>query len=579
MNYNTFYKKYENIILSSLTIALFGLFITVKYDLIYELNDDTVIRNLLSGTYTGTPTAMNNQMMFALSLIISLFYRIIPSVQWFDIFLIVCQYVCIWIVLKRLMEYCEKTVGKIVLSAVYMMFLFTFLLNHFVLATYTVTSGMLAVTAIFLFVTEKNNEKLFRKSIVSIVFAVLAFCIRSEMLLMLLPFICVAGVYRWAREEKIFAKENFVKYLSIFGTLMVLIGAVMATDKAAYSSDDWKDFRSFFDARTTVYDYTGIPLYVENEDFYKKNDIDLEQFLLLRSYNFGLDGSIDLEMMDSIADYAKKTGVDLREKVNIALGAYRIQITDKVGTSYHTLALFGYIILLSCINRNNKFRIIIFTGLIFFVRSIIWLYIWGQGRVIDRITHPLYWAEFALVLAIASSEIYDSYGKNVDLRKFIVSLCIIIICSISINQETELFNQVYAREFKETLQHESVQKYCLENSTNFYFASTYSIGVLPEKVFDGCSEPLNMEMLGGWITKSPAHSKKMSIKGIDNIDKALLEKDNIYIIQHNDYISYDTEYPFQWLTGYYAGKGYDVEVIKTDTIIDNIEVYKVEKLN
>ena len=63
------------------------------------------------------------------------------------------------------------------------------------------------------------------------------------------------------------------------------------------------------------------------------------------------------------------------------------------------------------------------------------------------------------------------------------------------------------------------------------------------------------------------------------IDTDILDKENVYIVQHSGYVSFYTEYPFQWLTGYYAGKGYDVEVIKTDTIIDNIEVYKVEKLN
>ena len=578
MNYNTFYKKYENIILSSLTIALFGLFITVKYDLIYELNDDTVIRNLLSGTYTGTPTAMNNQMMFALSLIISLFYRIIPSVQWFDIFLIVCQYVCIWIVLKRLMEYCEKTVGKIVLSAVYLMFLFTFLLNHFVLATYTVTSGMLAVTAIFLFVTEKNNEKLFRKSIVSIVFAVLAFCIRSEMLLMLLPFICVAGVYRWAREEKIFTKENFVKYLSIFGTLMVLIGAVMATDKAAYSSDEWKDFRSFFDARTTVYDYTGIPLYDENRDFYDSNNISKEQYLLLECYDYALDENINTEMMNTIADYAQQSGDGLGDKVYKAVIAYKNQILNGFGKQYHTIIVIGYIVLALALSRNNILRILLLAAAAFFTRSVVWLYLHGQGRTPERITHPLYWAEVALLVAV-----YIVERKNIKINckkvNGAVLLMIAAVCAVFFTQEYSTLGNRYNELYEKAQKYEAVHSYCIENSDNFYFTPIFSMAIYPEMVFDGSQEPTNYDLLGGWLVKSPSHKEKMNNNGINTIDTDILDKENVYIVQHSGYVSFYTEYPFQWLTGYYAGKGYDVEVIKTDTIIDNIEVYKVEKLN
>ena len=578
MKSKTFYKKYENILLTSLAVVIFAVFIYTKYDLIYELNDDTVIRNLLSGTYTGIPTAMNNQMMFALSAVISGLYKIIPAIQWFDIFLIICQYSCVWIVLKRMMEYCKITSEKIILVIVYLAFLFTFFLNHFVLLTYTVTSGILAVTAIFLFITEKNNENLLIKSIPSIVCAVLAFCIRSELLLMLFPFICVAGVYRWSREEKIFTTDNLKKYLGVFGVLIVLIAVVFITDTMAYSSEEWKDFRSFFDARTTVYDYTDIPLYKDNEEFYVKEDITYEQFLLLRSYNFGIDEEIDSKVMNLIADYAEKTGVDLKEKINIALGAYRIQITDKIGTSYHTLVLFGYIILLLSINRDNKFKIIITGIFIFFIRSIIWLYLWGQGRVISRITHPLYWGEFVLLLAIYFYE-YKQHGNNEKIKNYIVLCCVMTICFIGFDKEIESFNRAYNREIEETQLHEYVQKYCLENNDNFYFASTYSIGVFPEKVFDGCSEPSNLEILGGWITKSPSHVEKMHLFGINSIDEALLEKDNVYIIQHNDYVSYDTEYPFQWLTSYYKGKGYNVEVIKTDVIVDNIEVYKVEKVN
>ena len=96
---------------------------------------------------------------------------------------------------------------------------------------------------------------------------------RSELCLMLIPFICLAGVYCWSTEKTVFTTDNLKKYFGIFGVLIGCIGVVLFTDKLAYSSEEWQNFRTLFDARTTVYDYTDIPLYHLNEDFYNEEDI------------------------------------------------------------------------------------------------------------------------------------------------------------------------------------------------------------------------------------------------------------------------------------------------------------------
>ena len=141
------------------------------------------------------------------------------------------------------------------------------------------------------------------------------------------------------------------------------------------------------------------------------------------------------------------------------------------------------------------------------------------------------------------------------------------------------FEEKYETAAAKAYYNEAVQKYCLENPDSLYLVPVYSIGVLTEKVFDGCEEPGNMELLGGWLVNSPMYCQKLKNYDIVQIDDALIGRDNVYIIQHSDYISYDTTEPFQWLTGYYKSKGCDVNVIKTDTVVENIEVYKIEKIN
>ena len=578
MKLNTFYKKYENLILSVSAILILAAVVVLRYDLIYELNDDTVIRNLLSGSYTGNPTAMNNQMMYAFSAVLSVFYKIIPSVQWFEVFFILCQYMCIWMILYRMLEYCNKTTGKIVTTVAYLTFVFTFLFNHIVLSTYTVTSGMLAVAAVFLFVTEKDNDKLYIKSLPSILLSVLAFCIRSELLIMLLPFVCMAGVYRWSKEKVIFSADNFKKYFGIFGTLIVLIAVVFVSDNVAYSSAEWQDFRSFFDARTTVYDYTYIPSYEDNTEFYNSHNISREQYLLLESYDYVLDESINSEMMNDIAEYAQAIGAGIGDKLYKGVMDYKNQIIGNIGTAYHTLALVGYIVVFMAVNRNNKIRVLLLAAMAFAGRSVIWVYLHGQGRTPDRITHPLYWCEFGLLVAVFIVE-NSGLEKANRIKNIIGLLLIASVCSLFFVPEYTRLNNRYNNLYEKAQTYETVHKYCLDNGDNFYFTPIFSMAVYPEMVFDGSEEPENFDIMGGWFVKSPSHREKMEKHGITAVDKALLDNDNVYIIQHRGYVSAYTEYPFQWLESYYSTKGYNVEVVKTDTIVDDIEVYKIELIN
>lgn len=576
MNFRTFCKKYSSVIIALFIVTTLYLVIGFRYDMHYELNDDTMMRNILSGSYTGHASPRCYFMLYPLGILLSLLYRVIPFVQWYDVFLITCQFVCLFLVLVRLMKICRGQKEKIITVFLWVFIVIIYLLNYLVFVTFTVTGGLMAATAVFLFVTEEDRENLFRKSVPSIILIAVAFCIRYMVIPMMLPFICIGGIYQWSKEKEILSKDNIKKYFGIFGTIVISLAFLFIADKIAYSSNEWKMFKEFCEDRANVYDYQYVPLYEDNKDFYNKNNISYEQYLLLRSYDFGLDEDIDAEVMSALLDYSNKTGPDLKEKFNIALGAYRIQITDKIGTPYHTLILVGYILLMLSINRRNWIKIIVLEVMILISRSIIWLYLLGQGRVVSRVIHPLYWAEFILLAAISLTEV--SYA-NKNYKKYILYICTAVLCAVTFTSSFTSFNTKYESLQSKALQHEAVQSYCLENEDNFYLVPVYSIGVLPEKVFDGNKEPENMELLGGWLVKSPVYRQKLSNYDIDRIDDALIYKDNVYIIQHNDYVSYDTEYPFQWLTSYYKGKGYNVEVIKTDVIVDNIEVHKVEKVN
>ena len=48
-----FYKKYENCIVALAWLLLLLLFVGIRYDYYYDLNDDVTIKDLMAGVYTG----------------------------------------------------------------------------------------------------------------------------------------------------------------------------------------------------------------------------------------------------------------------------------------------------------------------------------------------------------------------------------------------------------------------------------------------------------------------------------------------------------------------------------------------
>lgn len=109
MDFKGFYKKNENFILASALISALVLFVGIRYDYYYDLNDDVLIKDLMAGVYTGEPEGHNIQVLYPLSLALSLGYRVLPGMPVYGFFLCLCQYGCLWLIVKRSLFVCKGT--------------------------------------------------------------------------------------------------------------------------------------------------------------------------------------------------------------------------------------------------------------------------------------------------------------------------------------------------------------------------------------------------------------------------------------------------------------------------------------
>ena len=115
-----------SLVLTLAIILLAGLF----GDYYFDLNDDVLMKDILSGAYTGTPAGHNIQMLYPISLFISLLYRIGVNIDWYGIFLCACQYFCFGVLIyESVLRVCGLG-KKVVVAALEVLAILGFFLPH-----------------------------------------------------------------------------------------------------------------------------------------------------------------------------------------------------------------------------------------------------------------------------------------------------------------------------------------------------------------------------------------------------------------------------------------------------------------
>ncbi len=583
MDFKKQFKQWENWILALLAVLVLGTIIGVCFDYYYDLNDDVLMKDILAGVYTGIPEGHNIQMLWPISAFISLLYRLAGKLPWYGMFLCFCHFGCIFLFIKRAVSLCGRIPGKLAVTLAICCFFGSFFLEHLIYAQYTVTCTLLGATAAFLFYTgdsEKRPAEYIKGNALSIVLVWVAYLIRSEMLLLVLPMICAAGMAKWGSEKKIFTKENACKYFGVIGLILLGIIAGEGIHRIAYGSESWRTFTEFFDNRTELYDFQKPPAYEGNESFYESIGLTEKERILLDNYNFGIDEEIDEKMMGKIAAYAgelRSERTDLAENMAEKLRAYLYRSLRPKGVPgsdypWNYLIILGYLMVLFTALIQKDRRVLWKLPLLFFVRSALWMYIlWGERDPV-RITHSLYLMEAAILAAMAFAQwkqMESSKGKDILGLLFVAGMfCFVLTtfpASFSYVQEQQIQREEANAPYQELYEWMSKE----ENAENFYFIDVYSSVSYSEKMFENVDNSLdNYDIIGGWACKSPLWKKKLAAFGIVDVEQALREREDVFFVRK---ISED----MGWLGAYYEEHKAPVKTRLIETIAGEFEIYAV----
>lgn len=594
-------KKIDTLIALLGTIAA-GVFIAFFFDYYYDMNDDVVMKDILSGAFSGTPSGYNIQMLFPLSYVISLFYRVNSTIPWYGLFLCGCNVLCVFLISKRMIEVTHKYWKKLLFFAGYFFLIITLYLWDLVFVQYTVTCAMMMATAAYWFYTTDytmDATRFLKQNIISIVLVLTAFCLRSEMALLLSPMICAVGIFRWidavraadasekvidgkknTKFNRIFAQENRIKYLSLI--LIVAIGMflMLLIDKMAYNGKDWRDFISLFHSRTEIYDFLGIPEYEGNKEIYETVGLSREQQVLLENYNYIVDNSINTEMLDRMETVLSDGG---KTFFTISLGdgirSYLYRMTHKVDAPYIYYVWLGYFIMLISSVMLKKRSYLWKLPFLFLVRSALWMYLIMRNRLPDRITHGMYAMELLILMAMILSEIkcFKSSDKAL-YRRFWPITVLSVSTIVGIGASTQMLHSVYEEQVRRGVQNSEwieLQNYCMENPQNLYLLDVYSTVAYSEKMFEDVDNSFkNYNLAGGWICKSPLEAEKLAQFGVTDVEHDLVNYSNIFFVAYS-------EKEVDWLSTFYESKGIHVH-LKLEGCIqpytnNNFTVYSIRK--
>lgn len=571
-------KTHLNSVLSFVMVVCLFLTAGIFFDFYYDLNDDVLLKDIVSGSYSGRPDAHSIQMLYPVSFCISLLYRIIPVLPWQGLFLCGCHGICFYLIAKRSLSFTENIRNKIFLLLTEGTLILTLFLWELVIVQYTITAALLAGCACFLVFTSGKKDDVFsflREQTIPILLVFLAFNIRSEMLLLMSPFIAFTGILKWSEEKEAFKAENIKKYLGLVGAVLLGMGLYIVLDTIAYSGEDWKAFRDFFDARTQVYDYTWYPSYDEAADFYREIGVTPAQVKLIDNYNFGLDEAIDADTLWNIADYAEKAGVKdpFIVRLKEALTDYKWRTFHEQDSPYNffVLAAYGMLVALAVVFRDKS--VIWKLPLMVVFRTIPWMYVIQAKRVPARISHPLYYIELIILCAWMFS--YNRKCKERLWRACACCAVLLFVCAcirLPLSWQNVKTEMVRRESVNAVIQ--EFDAYAEANPDNYYYIDVYSSVDFSEKMFaDVDNTQKNYDILGGWADRSPLQKQSTRNYHVDALSRAEL------LLQDNFYFVCEPKTDIEFLEEFYGGHGMIISITETDRLETEekaLSIYKLE---
>ena len=534
-------------VLPLLTVLIAGVLISIAYDFSFSSNDDSLLRAIASGVYTGKPESHLIYIMFPLGCVFKGLYSILPSVEWYGIFMVGMHFLCWYLLVKRVVSCFEAIWERIFANVATLLLIVTVDLKYMLMHQYTVLAGVIVATAILWIATASivsaHGEKSAKDGIVPLVLLIVSLWLRKEVLLMGLPLVCIAILVKGFKNIK-----KTLVYALIFA---VVFAASFVTEKFAYSSREWKDFKAFNEARTEAYDYNKFPEYETYKDMYEKLEIPESEYTIL---TWGLDVSLakhaTTESLKSITGCYDDIIKDWQQYYSVPKKIIKDTVTGIFRNDVQPIGiLMGVMIIIAIILSwvSKDYRLLIACLGAYAYRVVFTAYLIYKGRFLERVSYGLMLMILLVAVSVLAGFLSD---RRISLKgRHVAVICAFVITAVATVLTLQKTLEASKKLSKDSEKIEILYDYCNSRPEDDFLVNTYSVATFTEKVFLKEKRPANYIVMGEWTAKSPLEEKRLERAGVTDYETAALTGENTYILtnseiplsRYNDYFKADVQ--------------------------------------
>lgn len=599
-----------------------------QYGFWLAYNDDVTISAVLSGVYSGSPDIHCIYMSPILSGLFVVLYRLIPAVPWHGLFLAGSQFWSLWLCCRCICKKAGRTWLRIAGSVSFACLFYALLIYWLVFSQYTMTAGILAETAVFLVLLDRqepDGKPEWKSMVLPAVLFTLSILVRNNVGLLHLPFLGVVCAYKvlWTGDRKpgrtetglllaaavfliwgaAFSQEYIIELWVVCFVLLgcwaivwlvkcfrkqaklilkygaffaVMTGIAIGSRKLTgmiYATDTWIEYSTFNVYRTDIYDFYGLPDYGENTELYESLGLTQEDYFSLLLYDYVFSDNINAYVMQTLSEYAQPERESVLDDIRETLLTVVNRIRDDSEEPDDDLILLVLAAaILICVLAGDM-EAVLQLPFLYFGYILCWFYLYWVGRVATHVYHGISFAVILILVGICLLKI-----EKISQSSYREVLCGGLIASgavslwLNLSQSVLAFEESYDSHMENNKRWEAYRDYCLDHPENLYFTDTEALaGTGPENMFiDRRTEMQNYVLASGWMANSPLYYEKLNYYGIEESFASELEDGGTlyYICGSNQ--------SAEWISHYICPADISVEVQRVDGIyVDSEEVFTV----
>ncbi len=517
-------QKTENAAWSLLGVWIYICILALAVPLVYGINDDRTMMEIVSGQYLGTPDPHTIFLGYWYSLFLTWLYGLLPQADWYALIFLLIQLLALFLILYSFVSRQRTRRGKMVCTGVLVLFFLVLGSRSAAQISFTTTAAVLAMAVFCWYVLCEQVSASDAALLFFLCF--LTMQVRSHIFLMILPVCGVLWLFRMLQKEM----RTFWHVMVPVAAAAALLLELPVGQQIGYRAKDWREFMAYNEDRSWVYDYDyGVVPYDGAEEFYRTVGIEKKsRARTLMNYNYTADEAITPEFFgEYIAAYKAYYPMrslpgriwDSVKAYLEGLFSFRFQVRHTLGMLFYGILVFWY---LSRRRWLDAGRIASLAG----VQALLWVGLLYIGKLPERVLISMNLMLLTIFLLEAWKLAQEFPRRNLAggaLLAFV--LCILAVRELS-GLRTEN-REMWAR--NENV--EELKEYCMARPESFYFNDVTSLAFSTYNVHPW-RQPygMNYMSLGDWISFSPLWRQKLEQQQFGSVKEALYGSEEVYLI-------------------------------------------------